>query len=266
MPLFDAHNHLADPRLAGLEDAIFEAYREFRVESAVANGTCPDDWPAVAALAARRPSVLPSYGLHPWEVACAPADWRAQLSARLDADPRAGVGEIGLDRWMRDPDLPAQREAFRWQLDLAARGNRPTTIHCLQAWGPLLESLRASALPGRGFLMHSYGGSTEMARELADLGGYFSISGYFAHDRKSAQAEVFKAIPLDRLLVETDAPDMLGPARAMERELASPTGEPVNHPANIGAVYRFAAELRGMDPEAFEAVMAENWRRFFGAA
>src|SRR5206468_3835534 len=119
--------------------------------------------------------------------------------------------EIGLDRWIENYDLPLQEEMFVWQLRLAAERNLPVSIHCLQAWGKLLELLQKEPRPACGFVLHSYGGPREMIPPLMKLGAYFSLPGYFAHERKQKQRETFQAVPLDRLLIETDAPDQMLP-------------------------------------------------------
>ena len=129
----------------------------------------------------------------------------------MESHPNAGVGEIGLDRWIEGHDPKVQSEVFLPQLALAAELNRPATIHCLRAWGALDELLRTHPLPKRGFLLHAYGGPQEMVAGFAKLGGYFSFNAYFLHERKARQREVFRHIPADRLLVETDAPDMRPP-------------------------------------------------------
>lgn len=265
MPLFDAHCHLQDDRID--ESVLAETLRGYTaigVRRCVVNGIEPGDWDRVAALGRGHEVVLPSFGLHPWKVNSAEGGWETKLRALLEAFPDGGVGEIGLDKWIRDYDLPAQQDAFRRQLRLAAELERPVSIHCLKAWGPLLDTLRSEPLPARGFLMHSYGGSRELAAELSELGAYFSVSGYFARERKREQREVFRSLPIDRLLVETDAPDMLGPEECVSKDWTSSDGAPLNHPLNLDAIYRFAARLRGMSDDAFAAQMEDNWRRLFG--
>ena len=95
----------------------------------VVNGTSEQDWAAVAELAHLSTRVRPSFGLHPWQVKARSPTWRKQLTHLLETFPDAAVGEIGLDRWMQDPDLEAQQECFLWQLELATRLDRPVTIH-----------------------------------------------------------------------------------------------------------------------------------------
>jgi len=264
MPLYDAHNHLQDPRLAGHLDSGLAACRRVGIARMVVNGSCEDDWPQVLALAKRHPFVLPSFGYHPWYVRERTAGWLDQLTQHLDAAPSA-IGEIGLDRWIANPDLPLQEEMFRVQLRLAAERGLPVSIHCLKAWGRLDEVLREEPRPACGFLLHSYGGPTEMVGSFAKLGAYFSLSGYFAHERKAKQLEAFKRVPRERLLLETDAPDMWPPAEWNDHPLADlATGKPINHPANLGAVYRFAAHLLERDPEVLRDQVEQNFLRLFG--
>lgn len=106
---YDAHNHLQDDRLRPHWERIAADREAAGIGAMVVNGTCKDDWPVVAELARRFPWVRPSYGLHPWDVGNASPGWRDALQRQLDADPRAGVGEIGLDRWILErarPDDP----------------------------------------------------------------------------------------------------------------------------------------------------------------
>jgi TatD DNase family protein len=183
----------------------------------------------------------------------------------LDAIPSA-IGEIGLDRWIKDHDLAQQEEVFVWQLRLAAERDSPASIHCLQAWGRLLELLQAEPRPGCGFLLHSYGGPQEMITPLARLGAYFSIPGYFAHERKVRQRESFRHVPPDRLLIETDAPDQLLPdARNRHPLTDAASGKAINHPANLEAVYEFVAELLGERVQALANRVEENFQRLFGS-
>ncbi len=230
----------------------------------VVNGSCEADWPQVLALAGESDLVIPSFGYHPWYVRERTPQWRENLWRFLDAAPSA-VGEIGLDRWK--PDLPYtdQEEVFTEQLAIAAERNLPASIHCLQAWGRMLEILQAGPRPARGFLLHSYGGPKEMVKPLADLGAYFSLPGFFAHERKQRQRETFRHVPPDRLLLETDAPDQSLPDSRNRCPLVhSATGRALNHPANLPAVYEFAAEMFGEPVESLATRVAENFQKLFG--
>jgi TatD DNase family protein len=100
---------------------------------------------------------------------------------------------------------------------------------------------------------------------LADLGAYFSFPGYFAHARKTRQQETFKHVPIDRLLIETDAPDQLLPADRVRYPLRDPkTGKDLNHPANLPEVYGFVAELLGFPVDILAKQVEKNFYRIFG--
>jgi TatD DNase family protein len=255
--LYDAHCHLQDSRLRPHWSQIAEILREIGVAKIVVNGTREQDWPHVLELASEHDFVVPSLGLHPWYIKERTPAW----FTNLEKESPVAVGEIGLDRWMRDYDFPDQQSVFIEQLDFAARTNRPVSIHCLKAWGTLLGIVSTHPLPNAGFLLHSYGGPAEMIPRFAKLGAYFSISGHFAHPRKVRQLEVFRLVPLERLLVETDAPDMAPPPELIEFSLPD---ESLNHPGNLRAVYQFAARLRGIPLPEFIKTVERNFQRLFG--
>jgi TatD DNase family protein len=262
--LFDAHNHLQDERLKPYLQDILTSLPRTGVSRMVVNGSCEEDWPEVLDLARQVPQVIPSFGYHPWYVRERTANWKEALSGFLDSIPSA-VGEIGLDKWIKDHDLPEQKEIFVWQLRLAAERNLPVSIHCLHAWGTLLDILKAEPRPQCGFLLHSFGGPREMIEPLAELGAYFSLPGDFAHERKERQRETFKHVPRERLLIETDAPDQSLPDDQVEFPLPDgANGKRLNHPANLHAVYRFAASLLGESIETVAEQVGKNFARIFG--
>lgn len=280
--LHDAHNHLQDDALAPHLARVAEAWRATAGAQGTmtVNGTHPDDWPRVAALAEQHGFVRAAYGVHPWDAGTPrPDDWLAQLSARLDADPKATVGEIGLDRWILDSARPDDRRLaglrrapmeeqiaiFLPQLALAAERDRAATIHCLQAFDELLPLLRTHARPARGFLLHAYGGPATLVPELVGLGAYFSFNPSFLDPRKSRQRDTFKSIPAARLLCETDAPAMIPPQPWRTHKLPpGKDGAPVNHPGNIEAAYAGLAALRGEEQTVLAKRVEENFRRLFG--
>lgn len=262
--LYDAHNHLQDERLDPWRDQIIAMLPQTGLAEMVVNGSCEEDWPQVAALARDNAWIRPAFGLHPWYVKERGLRWLQTLREHLLAHPRAVVGETGLDRWIENPDIDAQLACFRAQLALAAEFDRPVTIHCLRAWGLLEETLRSATPPRRGFLLHSYGGPAEMIPSFTSMGAYFSLSPYFGHPRKASQLAVFKQVPLDRLLAETDAPDMWPPDGMNPRPLKTRDGSSLNHPANIDVSHRLLAEVRGMSLEELQTSVAANHRALFG--
>jgi TatD DNase family protein len=259
--MYDAHNHLQDERLRMELPTIVQQLEGLPVCKAVVNGTRPEDWGAVAQLAREYEWVVPSYGLHPWYVNQNCESRLSELGSYLK-NPGASVGEIGLDRWIKGYDIEQQERAFVLQLKLARKLGRPVTIHCLKAWGRLLEILREEDLPC-GFLLHSYGGPAEMVPIFVQLGGYFSLSGYFAHERKRRQCEVFRTVPLDRLLLETDSPDMALPPGLEAFHFRTEREKNLNHPGNIQAVYGFASSLYDIPLEELANIIESNFHRFF---
>ena len=263
MKFYDAHNHLQDGRFAGRQSELLAVCEKVGVVQMVVNGTCESDWPQVLQLARENKMVLPSFGYHPWYLHERTPDWLANLEKFLDAAPSA-VGEIGIDRWKPGLDFVGQEEVFLAQLQIAAERNLPVSIHCLQAWGRLLELLQQNPRPARGFVLHSFGGPAEMIPALAKFGAYFSFPGYFLHERKLRQREIFKQVPLDYLLLETDAPDQHLPEDKNCFPLVSTAGKPLNHPANLVAVYSGLAEFLGEKPGTLAARVEENFLRVFG--
>ena len=262
--LYDAHNHLQDERLPTDREALLAACRQEDIVKMVVNGCCEADWPAVLELARRYPEVVPSFGYHPWYVKERSPNWQHALVHCLDQVPGA-IGEIGLDHWLRNYEPADQDQVFVWQWRLAVERKLPVSVHCLQAWGRLLEILRAEPRLSPGFVLHSFGGPRELVGELAELGAYFSLPGYFAQERKVKQREAFRRVPPDRLLIETDAPDQLLPEARNRYPLTDKTsGKPINHPANLGSVYRFAAELFDTPVEILAQGVEENFLRLFG--
>ena len=244
----DAHNHLQDIRFDGMRAEIIETMRQVGITRCVVNGTCPSDWGMVAELATEYPDlIIPSFGLHPWhltEIKTTP-DWLDQLQHLIDTTPNACIGECGLDRGIVNYDIEQQTEVFTSQLQLAATRNLPLSIHCVRAWGLLIGLLESTPLPERGFLLHSYGGSTELIPRLVKLGAYFSFSGAILHPHKQKARNTFAKVPANRLLIETDAPDMLPPEKHIKHPLPNQSNQltGLNHPANLTSTQRQATQF-----------------------
>lgn len=255
----DAHNHLQDSRL-GAAGPVVAAMRLVGIDGCVVNATCEEDWEIVAKVAhANVGWALPAFGIHPWKADQAQVGWVGRLKDQLEMNPLASVGECGLDQWITAPSLKLQKPVFEAQLRLAREMERPMTIHCLKAWGALFDSFKKVPPPSR-FLLHSFSGSIETAQRLMPLGAYFSFSGYFLHERKAAVVEVFQRLPLDRILLETDAPDMLPPSAFVRH----PLEKALNHPANLASIGEALAGVLGMPVEELAQITKENAQRCFG--
>lgn len=259
--MIDAHLHLQDPRLRSTIPEILGISRQIGVQYLVVNGTHPEDWSVVENLALQYSEIIPCYGLHPWWAnTVSDESWLPDLSRLLSSNPHAGVGEIGLDRGSRGRrvDWGKQRAVFSAQIELANQLDRPVSIHCVAAWGTLLEFLQTVRLV-RPPLLHSYGGPAEMIDDFLRLGAFFSLSGAFFRPEKCERLAVFDQIPDSRILIETDAPDMLPPSELIrfQSEMAS-----VNHPGNLEAIYEAVSQRRECDLETLKSQIRDNFARW----
>lgn len=225
----DAHNHLQDPRL-GDPAPVIARMRAAGIGRCVVNATSEEDWPRVEALYLGYPElIVPAYGVHPWKAHLATPGWTDRLHALLDRTPQAALGECGVDKWIESPGIDIQSPVFEAQIRLAAEFDRTLVIHCLKAWQPLFDAFERVA-PPRRLLFHSFNGSIETARRLLPLGAHFSFSGYFLHARKTEVLEMYLKLPSERVLMETDAPDMLPPPEFISHALDSGLHDPANLP------------------------------------
>jgi TatD DNase family protein len=250
MSFTDAHCHLQDPAFAADLSAALARARALGVEAFVVNGLRPADWPAVADLARRENGVCPQFGLHPWHADEA-GDWEPLLAECLLAFPKAGLGEIGLDAKLTPVPMDTQRAAFRRQLRLARILDRPCSIHCVGAWDPLQVELTAEPPPR--FLLHAFGGSPEQVPAWVGRNAFFSFGGALLREPASPRLhDVLRAIPANRLLLETDAPYQHPQGKSHRQE-----------PAAIIAIAARAAEIRGCSLEEIRRLSAAAAEEFF---
>ncbi len=267
--LIDSHVHLQDSRLFNRSDfqSRLKSASAAGVAGWICNGTAPTDWREVRALSTKFVEIHPSFGLHPWKIPqlseASVESALVELDTLLEHTPSAGVGEIGLDKWIKAPEIQRQKAAFRAQLALAERYQRAVTIHCLQAWGHLLEILSETP-PTVPFLIHSFAGPEEMLADLVELGAYFSLSPYFFHKRKRAQLELFNKTPLSRRLLETDAPDMAPPVGWGSPHLIdSASGAALHGPETLPFLFDHAHKAWNLSPEYTEQLLLENFRTWW---
>lgn len=243
--LVDAHAHLQHPAFAlDLEELLRRAGLA-GVSRVLSAGTRPGDWPPLLALARGRRGVFPFFGLHPWFAAEADGDWLQELEACLVSVP-SGVGEIGLDETRGGLDV--QIPLFDAQLGLARRRGLPVTVHCVRAWGPMMEALRKAGPLEAGVLFHAFAGPAELLPALTELGGYFSFSAAALTRGGPRLGKTLRAVPPGRLLLETDCPKRSG------------RGEPSDLQRALAA----AALLLGAEEELLARRLMDNARRFLG--
>lgn len=263
--LDDAHLHLHFQEL----DSVSGGLPKTRKGRLCVNATSWADWDAVTQLALEFENVVPFLGIHPWEVTdSVPEERFAELEERLRQLPGAGVGEIGLDRWIRNANRVAQREALMAQLDIAVRLNRPVSLHCLRAFGELIEIFRISGIESNRCLFHAFGGPREAWKNYLETGAYFSFNPYFCRPDKSAKLDFFRHVPRERLLIETDAPSM-APPEGPQWSFVTGVGSGdvfVSHPDNLFPALEALAELRAERPEELVVVLKSNVDAWLGVS
>lgn len=260
----DAHAHLQDPRLAPHLSQVFARAAAGGVARIHVDATCEADWPAVAALADVHPgATLVSFGVHPWFIRDRSARWLANLREILATRP-AGIGEIGLDARMED-GLDADREAvFRAQFELSYELALPASLHCRDAWEPMLKILFAAPPHPAGLLIHAYSGPPDALPALAEKNVHVSFGGTLTRPKNLRARENAARVPAGRFLLESDAPD-LPPTLPddAEKHLVGADGKLLSEPAYVPRVGRLLADLRGATPAAIAAETTATARRLF---
>lgn len=253
MRLFDTHAHYDDEAFDPDRDALLSSLPGQGVSLVLNPGITVETSRQALALAARYPHVYAAVGIHPENCAgVCEADFDAIRT--LASQPRAvAVGEIGLDYyWPENPPRAFQQQVFRRQLALAAELKLPVIVHDREAHGDCLAIVRE--FPEIRGVFHCYSGSPEMARELLDMGWYLGFDGPVTYKNARRAPEVAAVTPLDRILVETDAP-YLSPV---------PFRGTRNHSAHVRLVVEKLAEWKQLSPDALAEITYQNGIQLFG--
>jgi TatD DNase family protein len=245
----DTHCHLDDPLLfEKLPDVIGNA-RQAGIARFIVPGVGPDGWSKIACLADAGEGIFPAFGLHPMHAGLYGEEVMADL-ARY-AEDAVAIGEIGLDYLLPEIPRDLQMAAFRGQLQLAADLGLPLLIHCRKAFQDLLRIMREEHVEKVGGIMHAFSGSPETARECIGLGFAISVAGPVTYRNAVRPLELVRNIPLEHLVLETDAPDM--PPEPFR-------GTP-NEPAYLVETAKKVAEIKGITLEEVATVTTRNAER-----
>ncbi len=248
--LYDAHAHLTDTHPDSEHNPNPVVPGAYTLQRVVINSTAPEDWPAVIQSAQTNSHVIPAIGLHPWEVQQAPENWKTTFQTALKE--AEAIGEIGLDRKERSHEMEQQVEAFCWQLKNAYVNNLPVSIHCVKAIGLLMETLRTQNLPARGIHLHAFSGPVELVPELSERGAYFSFSTRQLQAEGRKTIACAKAIPAERLLVETDMPLVVSSEYSVK-----------SHCTLLHSNYTTCARIRNVRLDTFVAQTAKNFTTYY---
>lgn len=252
--LFDSHCHLDAPEFDTDRDAVLARARAAGVADQLVPAVDFASWPALADLCAAEPGLHPAYGLHPMYL-------DRHLDTHLEALPdwlqrhgAVAVGECGLDFFVEGLDPDRQRHVFRRQLEIARDLDLPVVLHARRAVEETIATIRR--VGGLRGVVHSWPGSEEQARQLYALGFSLGIGGPVTFERANRLRKLVARMPIDHLLLETDAPDQPDASRRGQR----------NEPAFLCDVLREVAGLRGESEERVAEATSRNAKRLFTLA
>ena len=253
--IFDSHCHLNDEKLLERVDEVIESAREAGVDSFLVVGWDKESSLCAIKLAEQYEGIYVAIGFHPENIFDATDEDFEETMSYINHPKVVAVGEIGLDYyWEKDPiKRELQKEWFIKQIDFANDHHKPISIHNRDAFADCLAVLKEHK-PLYGGIMHCYSGSAEALKEVLDLGLYIGLGGPVTFTNAKTPKEVAQDVPLDRLVLETDAP-YLAP---------HPLRGTVNEPMNIVLVANEIARLRGSSKKRIAEATTENAKRLFG--
>lgn len=251
----DSHCHLCMLDLTAYDnsmDKLLAACKDEKIEKLINISTCMEDMPKVVALAEQHADVYASAGIHPSDD-LEKVITREDILAHAQKEKVVAIGETGLDYHYNDSGFAVMQERFAMQIELAKELQKPLIIHTRAAQEDTIGIMRECDATAAGGVMHCFTESLAMAKQALDLGFYISISGIVTFKNAKNVAEIAAYVPLDRMLIETDAPYLTPvPYR----------GKP-NYPLYVPYVARKIAELKNIAVEEVAATTTNNCRNLF---
>ncbi|WP_035384279.1 TatD family hydrolase [Ferriphaselus sp. R-1] len=249
----DSHCHLNFPELSANLVSVLDLMRANEVGMALCVGVNLEDFPQVLALAEQHDNLYASVGVHPDYEGVEEPDV-ARL-VQLATHPRVvAIGETGLDYFRLTGDLEWQRERFRTHIRAAREIGKPLIIHTREAAADTLRLMREERAREAGGVMHCFTETEAVAQAALDMGFHISFSGIVTFKNAVALKEVARVVPLERILIETDAP-YLAPV---------PHRGKLNQPGYVKHVAEEIARLKGLTADEVGAASTQNFRRLFG--
>ena len=259
MDLIDSHAHIDFPQFDDDRDAVLQRALDGGVNTLLAIGTGPGPEKLDAAIpyAEQHNWIYTSVGIHPHEAKEVTQGHLDELARLARHRKVIAWGEIGLDYFYDHSPREVQAEVFHSQMELAHAAKKPIIIHCRDAWDDCLALIGQHWKPtGLGGILHCFTGTLEHAKRGLDLGFMISFAGNCTYPKTQNLRDVAREMPLDRLLIETDAPYLAPQPQRGKR----------NEPAYVAEVAKTLAAVRNLPPDEFAAATAENFRRFFHIA
>ncbi|MEM6304369.1 MAG: TatD family hydrolase [Pseudomonadota bacterium] len=253
----DSHCHLDFPDFEGEHAALIARAAEAGVTRMVTICTRLKNEPAVRALAEAHAPVFYAAGTHPMSAAEEPMATVEELIALTRHAKMVGIGETGLDYHYTADSADVQKQSLRVHIEAARQTGLPLIIHARDADEDMAQILTEELCAGAfGCVMHCFSSSADLAAAALDLGFYLSMSGITAFPKSDPLREIFRQAPIDRILVETDAPYLAPPPKRGKR----------NEPAFTAHTAQRAAETFGMSYPDFAAATQANFDRLFAKA
>lgn len=258
---FDVHTHLHDSRIIeNVPDIVLQA-QDAGVKTIATCATMEENFGITVQLSEKFSCVVACLGIHPWFLDTLSRDWARNLAQWLEKIPTAGVGETGLDFMDKGADRDLQLDVFKAHLALACDLNRPINIHVRKAWDSILKILKHHGPLAAGGVIHSYSGSGDLIPVFEKFNLHISFSGSVTRPNARKVIQALKAVSPDRIVFETDTPDIV-PQFILD---AHPGEVPFNQPANVPEIVRVAAERRGMDFQILARHGYQNSMALFGS-
>jgi TatD DNase family protein len=250
--LVDSHSHFDAPEFDADRDAALARARTAGVTRQVVPAVAAAGWPKLRDICARDAGLFPAYGLHPMYLEEHRPAHLDELRTWLERDRPVAIGECGLDFFVERLDAQAQQRYFDGQLRLAHEFDLPVIVHARRAVDAVIASIRR--IGGLRGVIHSFSGSPEQAKQLWQTGFLIGLGGPVTYERANRLRTLAATMPLDFLLLETDAPDQPDAGIRGQR----------NEPSRLPAVCDVIAGLRGVPPADVAATTTRNAERLFG--
>lgn len=252
MELIDTHCHLDVPEFDPDRQAVLARARAAGVTTLVNPGIHADEWPRLIELAAAAPGVHYALGLHPVYLQRHRDADLDRLERLLAETAPLAVGEIGLDFHLRELDRARQQQLFEAQLTIARDAGLPVILHVRKAHDQVLQALKRIRV--QGGIAHAFNGSLQQAQQYLDLGFRFGFGGMLTFERSRKLRQLAAALPLESIVLETDAPDLTVAAHRGER----------NSPEYLPDCLAALAGVRGIAPEDAARATSANARAVLG--
>ncbi len=252
MILADSHCHINFPEFEGKLNLVLEQAREMGVGYMLCVAVNLEEYPSILTLSNAHDNIFASVGVHPNETEG--EDPSIDKLVELGSNEQVvAIGETGLDYFRSGGELEWQRDRFSRHIEAATTVDKPIIVHSRNAPDDTISILRNGHAERSGGVMHCFTGSYEMAIAAIELGFYISFSGIVTFKNATELAEVAKKIPMEQLLIETDAP-YLAPVPKRGKE---------NQPAYVRYTAEFLSELRGIPLTEFAEITTQNFLRLF---